>query len=289
MTVYFPDARLYSLHDSDPKIRETEGAQPVSRSVACAKNREGYGIFQVVNAFRGARRLVNLTRINWWFADLDEGSKSEQLLRIRQAPVLPSVVVESRNGYHCYWRVRGRAGDHWRRIVRWGIVPVVRGDPRATDCLRLLRAPGFDHCKGVPFAVRVVWAVEAAYTECQMLRAFPSRGPQPPVPRPAPAPGEGTFWQRVAALDGREAIRATSGTWLVDYEQFTLAEQANGNANIIRGDGVSTGCWVWATGRLGGVDGGGSIAAWCRWYGHSWKEIADGLRELFPELENDSD
>lgn len=283
----FPGARLFCLHDSDPVLREKRGSFPVSRGEARLLNGQGYGVFHVVNEYRDRRLLSNLTQLNWWYCECDEGTKQEQLRRIRRAPLLPSVVVESRNGYHCYWRIRGAPTlEIWKRIVRWGVVPVLRGDRKATDGLRLLRAPGYHHRKNPaqPWPVRIVWQQDWAYTERQMLRSFKPREPQPRLPRPVLASGEGTFWQRVAALDGREAIRRASGTELVNGETFTLAEQWNGNANIIRGDGVSTGCWVWKDGRLGGVQEGGTIAAWCHWYGHSWKTIAEGLRGLFPEL-----
>lgn len=282
--------RLYALHDSDPHLRETLGARPVNAEQAREKNAHGYGIFWVVNSYTARRKTSNLTRINWWFIELDGGDKADQEQRFKSSPLLPSLVVESANGYHAYWKAIGATKERtdlrqtWKRIVRWGLVPALGGDPKATDPLRLLRAPGYYHCKGEPFPVQVVWESSAAYTEAQMLEAFPCQEETRDQQKAEPA-GDLSFWQRVAALDGRDALARLNGHWLQKGERFYLREQGNGNANIFReGDDYSTGCFVDADGRLGGVDGGSSVAAWCAWYGWSWGEVASGLREVFPEL-----
>lgn len=277
--------RMFALHDQD-RSRGTVDVKSNHHEL----NASGHGIFWVVNDFEGRRLRDNLTRINYWFVDLDEGTKEEQLARIGRAPLTPSLVIESKNGYHAYWRALGATLDNWADIVRWGLVPALKGDIRACDPLRLLRAPGYFHLKDPeePFLVREVFRSAVAYTEAQMMRAFPSQEPERPERREPDQAG--TFWERVAALDGREAVERVSGTWLVDGEHFRLDEMRNGNANIIRADdNYSTPCWVWADGRLGGIDDGNSIAAFCRWYGHSWADIARGLKELFPELTDEEE
>src|SRR5690606_34842008 len=131
----------------------------------------------------------------------------------------------SARSYHAYWAARDATPENWRRIVRWGIVPALGADPKASDPLRILRCPGFDHMKDParPFPVRTVWKLDTTYSEAQMLRLFPSREPKrPDQERAALEPGESTFWQRVAALDGREAIRRLSGHWLCKGERFSL-------------------------------------------------------------------
>lgn len=279
--------RLFALHDQD----RSRGTTPVDDQWASTLNGTGHGIFWVPNDFEGRRLRENLTHINYWFVDLDEGTKEEQLARLGRAPLTPSLVIESKNGYHAYWRALDATEETWADIVRWGLVPALKGDTRACDPLRLLRAPGYYHLKDPtdPFLVRAVFRSEVSYTAAQMMRAFPSQEPDRPERREVPT-GEGTFWERVAALDGREAIERVSGTWLVDGEYFRLDEMRNGNANIIRADdNYSTPCWVWADGRLGGIDDGNSIAAFCKWYGHSWADIARGLKELFPELSDEEE
>lgn len=282
---------LWALHDSDPLVREERGACAVDRAEAERLNAEGWGIYWTPNLVRGRRTLTNLERIRFWFAELDHGSKKEQVERLRQAPLLPSVVVESARGFHAYWAAKDATLDRWKRIVRWGIVPTLQADPKASDAVRILRCPGFNHVKNPakPFPVSVVWRLDTAYTEEQMLRKFPDRSPkdEPQEHREVLEPGDGSFWVRAAQLDGREALRRLSGHWCVRGEKFSLAEQPNGNANIIRQwpDGPKdTGSFVDKDGRLGSVEGGNSIAAWIHWYGHPWHVVAEALREVFPEL-----
>jgi hypothetical protein len=279
---------LFALHDSDVRLRE-QGSFPVSRPRAEELNAQGYGIFWVPNLYRGRRLIKNVEQIRYWFAELDTGTKQEQAEKLRRAPLLPTAVVESARGYHAYWAARGAGLANWKRIVRWGVVPALGADPKATDPLRILRCPGFNHVKdpAKPFPITTVWKLDTTYTEEQMLRLFPDREPKrPDQEAKSLEPGTGSFWQRVAQLDGREAIRRLNGHWSVKGERFELQEQSNGHANIWRThpDRLSVGCFVDATGGLGSVEGGSSVAAWIKWYGWSWGDVAKAIREVFPEV-----
>lgn len=278
---------LWALHDSDRARSEVEGSFRVDRDEAARLNQEGYGIFWTPNQFHGRRLIANVTGIRFWFCELDEGTKAEQVARLRRSPLLPTALVESKRGYHAYWKAKDATTERWKRITRWGVVPRMHGDPRATDVVRILRAPRFNHVKdpSKPFPVRTVWRLDTQYTELQMMRAFPDTRPQPKTSqeRVSLEPG-GSFWQHVGRMDCRVALLRLNGHRLVKGERFTLAAQGNGNANIIRADGYSTGCFIDAEGKLGNVVDGSSIAAWLKWYGWSWREIADGLKETFPEL-----
>ena len=277
---------LFALHDSDDELKR-KGSFTVSKERAGQLNAEGYGIFHVVNAFEGRRLITNLVRIRYWTCELDLGQRSEQVARIKRAPLLPSVVVESKRGFHLYYRALDAELSTWARVVRWGLIPALGGDPKASDPLRLLRCPGYEHKKDPanPFMVRVVWRTDAIYSTKQMLRAFPNTEPTAKPKAAGPAGEADGFWEKVARLDGREALARLGGHWLMNGEKFSLQEQVNGNANVVRSDGYSTGSFVDRDGKLGNVDGGASIAAWCAWYGHDWATVARGLREVFPELD----
>ncbi len=283
--------RLFALHDSSPALKKKYGSFQVTPTRAAELNAQGYGIFWAVNLVKGERLAKNVTTVRAWFVEIDVADKEAQKNLLKTCPLIPSLVVETRKGYHVYWRaVAGTGVEDWYRIVRWGLVPYFGGDPKSSDPSRILRAPGYYHLKDPtnPFYIKKVWDYQnLVYRPEQMKRAFPDKEPKR---EPAPAAKQGgSFWQRVAQLDGREAIEKLSGHWLCKGETFRLEEQANGNANIIRdADDYSTGCWVWEDGRMGGIEGGNSIASWCHWYGHTWSEVARGLKELFPELHEDS-
>lgn len=280
----------YALHDYSQALRKAHGAFRVDDPKEAVKlNLDGYGIFITPNSFRGARSVANLTKINFWFAELDEGTKKQQERKIRKAPLLPSVVVESKNGFHAYWRAVDATLDTWKRIVRWGIVPALGGDVKATDVARLLRAPTYYHCKHKEdrFLVKKVWETQARYTEQQMMEAFPDVQKKIRQPEAKPKTGH-NFLDRTAQISGLEAIPKLSGHWLVNGEEFRLEPVGNGNHNIIRvlpsGDERDTGSFVDREGYFGNVRGGPTVNFWCKWYGWSWKEVAKGLKELWPEL-----
>lgn len=175
---------IFALHDYDEELKK-KGAIDITKHIhnlkrleddATRGNRKGYGIFWVLNDFEGARKKENLKKINYWFCDIDNGSKEEQLKRIKALLIQPSFVVETKNGYHCYWAVKGSASiENFERIEE-ALIRLLDGDVHCKDPLRLLRCPGYYHMKqpAHPFLVDFVEGLGSnkEYTEKQMLDAF---------------------------------------------------------------------------------------------------------------------
>lgn len=278
-------AKLFAMDDKVPGSM-IQFPSPVPPERVKQVNDKGCGIFHVVNDYEGRRVIENLKRINYWFADLDTGTKVEQLARIA-THLKPTRVVETRKGFHVYWKAIDATLGNWNRIVRWAVVPALCADPRASDPLRLLRVPGYYHHKGEPFLVRTIAEADVAYRESQMLEAFPDRRVEVKVADVQRELGPVSFWTKVAQLPAREVIKRLSGQELCNGEELRLVETGGGKANIqVRKPGGSwrgTPCWVTAENTLAGVEGGSSGAAWLKWYGHEWGVIAEGLKRLFPE------
>jgi hypothetical protein len=276
-------SKLFALSDRGPGAPEELQHEQAARVY---NTREHAGIFHVVNEFEGRRVVENLRAIRYWYADLDSGTKEEQLERIGKH-LKPSRIVETRKGFHVYYRAIDATLGNWNRIVKYGLVPALEGDPRATDPLRLLRVPGYYHNKAEPFLVRTIAQSDVAYTETQMMEAFPDRKVEVKVDAARrDLGGSGTFWGRVAQLSARDVVERLSGSWLVRGEEFKLHETGGGKANILvkkQGRWQGTPMWVTEEDRLAGVEGGATASAFCKWYGHGWKEIAAGLKELFRE------
>lgn len=278
--------RLFVLPDREP------GApiEVLSEAEAREHNQRKLGVFHVVNAFTGPRRVENLQAIHYWYADMDSGTKAEQLERIALCSLKPTVVVETANGFHCYWKAKDATLSTWDRIVKRGIVPALEADPRASDPLRLLRKPGFLHWKGEPFEVRTIECkLSRVYTEVQMMDAFPEPVAdvvERAVNRQSELLGPVSFWVKVAAIPG-ELLTKLSGHPLCKGEEIRLVPTTGGKANVeVRAKGGrwrGTPVWVDAEGRLGGVTGGTSIAAWVKWYGGEWRDIAEGLKQVYEE------
>lgn len=233
----------------------------VDAAEARSLNAAGMGIFHTVNHYKGKRRVCNVTKIRYWFIDMDEGTKQEQLSLVTSAPLVPSILVESANGYHCYWKALNGTLENFHIIER-GLVEWFGADPKATDPLRLLRAPGYYHHKGEPFLVRERWRRDwAAYTEEQMMEAFPRKEPQR---KPQSTSAHDSDWH----VDARVGLEALNGTKWVNGERFRLEPTTRGRHNIIRlPDEYSTGCFVDEDGLIGGNRMGNTLASWVRWYG----------------------
>lgn len=265
--------RLFALHDQKP------GApREVAEDEARRLNQDGYGILATANDFVGPRLVENLTRINYWFCEIDGGSKSYHLKRLENAPLIPTRVIESANGYHSYWAARDANLDKWRTVVRGGLVPFFGADPKATDVLRLLRVSGYLHCKrDERFEVREVWHCPwYEYTEAEMLEAFPSQEPTRSVPVRSTAQ-EGP-WH----CDARIGIPALNGHPAMGGEHFKLVPTSGGKHNIVRTQPSykSTGCFVDEQGLIGGNQLGTTLGMWLRWYGTSDEELLKAIEQV---------
>lgn len=205
--------------------------------------------------------------------------------------------METKNGYHAHWHLVDGRPEHWNALVLERLVPFFGADKNARDIARILRVPGFLHWKDPanPFPIRLVHRSDRRYTERELAAAFPwvpregEREAATAIQRSARRAGDmsgDSFWQRAHSLDCRFALPALSGHWLVNGEEFALRPQRNGKQNILV-DGKGTACFVDGDGRIGSAKNGGpSIVRWCRYYGYSYAEIARGLKEIFPELED---
>jgi hypothetical protein len=286
-------ARYFRMFDPEPRgvFELTAGESPAEW------NRKGFGIFWTVNEFNGPRRIENLTRVAFWAVDLDDGTKAEQLERIQKAPLIPSLIVETKRGYQVYYRAKDGRKEHWNAIVLHRLVPYFGADKNARDLARILRVPGFLHLKDPanPFQVKTVFTSPAAYTEWQMVEHFPDteaeerareQHHQDRTRYKAPTGLAETFWDRVYELDCLEGLSRLSGHPGVSGEQYTFRRNASGTHNILV-DGKGTSCWVDRNGRIGSLAGGGpTLFQWLKWFRNSPGDCAKIIKQLFPHLED---
>ena len=164
--------RYYVLHDSDPELKK-KGAICVEKESLRDYNKQGYGIFWTPNEFNGARKADNLLNINFWIADIDEDSKEDQFKRIENLPLYPSIIVETKKGYHCYWRASDATIDYYRDI-ECGLIKRLKSDPACKDVCRLLRYPNYYHLKDPqnPFLIKCIYNSDRIYTQKEMLLAY---------------------------------------------------------------------------------------------------------------------
>jgi len=146
-------------------------------------NMAGAGIYLTPNDTDGrGRKKLNMCKICTKWADLDlkDASEAPTLSGLRLSPTM---VVRTPGGYHLYWvmlkpLVLGGVEDrinHENELK--AIANALRpfgGDVRVTDISRVLRLPGFYHCKQEPRLVELIQADGPRYTPDEVRSAFPS-------------------------------------------------------------------------------------------------------------------
>jgi len=153
-------------------------------------NEQGRGVFFVVNL--GGHAQENITRINAQFVDMDNGTPEEQEARIAAFPLPPSLVVRTARGHHCYWLMKDASLDRFRYVQRQ-LVKQFEGDPACVNTNRVLRVPGFNHCKGDPTPVVCIkFNPELRYTQRQLEEALPMVAEEAPSAPAAPVKDRGT-------------------------------------------------------------------------------------------------
>lgn len=275
--------QMYRMLDENPS-----GMFRTHPNEAKEWNEKGFGIFLTVNDFSGERRITNLKRVNAWAVDLDTGTKDEMAAKIRSG-LTPSLVVETKRGFHCWWVAKDAEAKYWNAIVLDRLVPFYGADKNARDLCRVLRAPGFLHLKDPkdPFLVQEVFRYEVSYSQEQVRRFYPDRFKEDRDETIKRAKSEAgmtdDFWENVWRLDCMEALQRLSGSDHVGGETYTFRRNTNGNYNIFV-NGKGTSCFIDHNFRIGSLSKGGpSIYQWLCWYGIKPGDVASIIKNTFPE------
>ncbi len=140
-------------------------------------NKQNRGIYFVVNF--GGHEDSDITRINAQFMECDELSLDEQLRQIEAFPLEPSFIVRTRKSLHTYWLIKDGDVAAFRRVQK-RLAAQFHGDRTCVNESRVLRLPGFNHCKEEPVAVECIhYHPELRYTQAELEQHLP------PVPEEA--------------------------------------------------------------------------------------------------------
>lgn len=142
---------------------------------------KNYGLYFTPNPIdgekvseKGSRRLdENVRRLSACFADFDGGDKASQAL-VMGMYLEPSIVVESKNGYHAYWMLEDSdmAMSDWRAIQD-AIIKKCGSDKAVRNPSRLMRLPFSWHCKtDDKFQVRIAAFNWRRYRKEELFAAF---------------------------------------------------------------------------------------------------------------------
>lgn len=272
---FYENKHLIIALKDDPK--EPNKDCRIIKAEECFKyNDLKYGIFFTVQGFASDKRVKeNCCKINAWAIDMDEGTKEEQKARLDRSPLVPSVIIESKNGYHVYWVAQKATFENFDEIQK-RLVHHFQADKNAKDLCRMLRLPPFFHWKDVddPFLVQVVWEDERAlYDDEMMLRYFAA------VPEKKFSPHrdkkfvelqpQGTIFEQLSALSGDSCVGG---------DVFSFHRNTNGTHQIWSNN-KSTGAWIDLNGYIGShKQAGPTILQWLKYYNYSTKEAIEILK-----------
>ncbi|MBR1286632.1 hypothetical protein JQ597_31720 [Bradyrhizobium sp. AUGA SZCCT0177] len=140
-----------------PALAKTiEGTLDDSWERLVALNNGGAGVFVTINKtdLAGRRKSDNVVAIRAGFVDLD-GASLEPVLN---DPVLPKphIVTQTSPGkWHCFFLMRGIELTKFTSM-QTALAIHFRSDRSVNDLPRVMRLPGFWHCKGEPFLSRII-------------------------------------------------------------------------------------------------------------------------------------
>lgn len=158
-------------------------ALPTLRS----RNQENNGIFYVVNGGGQSDREVKQARA--CFIDFDDFSFDEQIRRINNFALEPSIIVKTRKSLHCYWLLD--QGDIKAfRMLQKRLIQYFGSDPSIKNESRVMRLYGFDHMKADPVRVTLIkFDPGIRYSQQQLSEVLPALDPARVAPsgRPMPA------------------------------------------------------------------------------------------------------
>lgn len=188
--IHGPDAAIY-FQVGGKTWRNRPQTYANAMATLAWRNAEGDGIGFIVNA--GGTKDKDITRINACFVDWDAGRgedgryRGEQEVTAAKAtwrgalddfPLPPSVLVETRNGYHAYWLLNVGVSPDEFRLCQRRLAHHLNGDPVTVNPARVMRLPGFDWTKAgyERFPVRVVSVNNRRFSIDELFGSLPEAG-----------------------------------------------------------------------------------------------------------------
>ncbi|OVE80584.1 hypothetical protein BVY03_05835 [bacterium K02(2017)] len=271
----FKNSLYYAMYDL-----EGEQSKPFRTHFTQLRslNEQGHGIFRTVHGFNNRRIKANLTNINAWYVDTDDGSKKEQLDRIKQSPLPPSMIIETKRGYHVYWFSKNGTVINFSIIMK-RLVELFKGDKNAKDLSRILRVPVFNHCKDPndKYLVKIIYFKEVYYSELEMIYFFKCLENEKPKSKRSNKKNPISHNH----IDCKFALEKLSGTDHINGDVIEFYPNNDGTEQIWV-NAKSTSCWLDREGLIGSHDNGGpTIYQWVNWYHQDMKINNNIIKEVF--------
>lgn len=136
------------------------------------------GIYFVVNS--GGNEDKDITRYNAFFVENDELSIEEQHKALSNAPLQPSIRIETKRSIHAHWLPKDDCSEADWRDIQERLINYFDGDKQNKNPSRCMRLPQFNHVSlnGNSYQYKKVEVVdfqpERRFTVEEMKTAFPA-------------------------------------------------------------------------------------------------------------------
>ena len=156
-------------YDPNAKIMHGTLSTPEDAELLTRLNSKGAGVYIMVNAGDSKGRTAeNVVRVRALFIDTDGAPYPADL------PLKPHLVVQSSPGrWHLYWLVDGVVLESFMTLQK-ALAEHYGTDPSVHDLPRVMRLPGFYHCKAEPVLVELLSCDDhAPYSPLDIFSAWP--------------------------------------------------------------------------------------------------------------------
>ena len=138
---------------------------------------ENSGVYFVVNS--GGNSDAEIHRYNAFFVENDNLLMEEQHRALNNAPIQPSVRVETKKSVHAYWLIDGDCSEEEWREIQSRLISYFDGDEKIKNPSRCMRLPFFDYVsfngngREEKLVEIAVFNPEKRFTVEEMKKAFP--------------------------------------------------------------------------------------------------------------------
>lgn len=143
------------------------------------ENRRDRGIFFVVNGGGQDDKTVLKTvkRPKAHFIDIDDYSFEDQVKRINEFGLDPSIIVKTSKSLHCYWLTDDEAQMIKFRAIQAGLIQFFGSDVKIKNESRVMRIYGFEHRKSDPVLVKLIkFDPDLRYSQQEIVEKLISHG-----------------------------------------------------------------------------------------------------------------
>lgn len=156
------DWRVINDRNKGEQAINLRGTLATLASTLIDYNNRGFGIFMTVNAMKpdGTRTLDNVDFIRAHVVDVDDVlTAQDSYQRAVGSTMPPHFAVQSSAGkFHLYWLVQPYVDNNFYTVQQRKLCQLYQGDTAVTDASRVMRVPGFLHCKCEP-QLTTCWAI----------------------------------------------------------------------------------------------------------------------------------